>query len=338
MIACDESSRIKNYKSKTYKALNTLKPDMVYTRAMTGTPNPHDVMDFYPQLRFIGELNGVSPVIYRNRYARMGGYMGKQVLGINEYNKEELMGIIDRSAFIAKKSDWTDLPEKVYKMVEGEMTTKQRDAYREMLADAVYYLNENDVITAPMVISQMLKLQQIASGFILDAEGRGHQLMPFKETPKFKMISELISDINSKVIIFTHHRYSTAQMMEAYPDFAYLKSGMSPEQMREQKDRFNNNDKCGGIIAQTAVGARGHTLLGTSSNRCSNAVFFENTYNLEDRIQAEDRNHRHGQDAEIVQIWDTVVSYQEKQVIKALWERKDMMNSILDVLKSTHSS
>lgn len=338
-LALDESHRIKNPSSNLTKfVLGQLMKDAVVRRGGTGTPYGNSVVDLYPQLRLAGELQGVSHVLFKRRYAELGGFMGKKVVGIDESNKDGLFRLIDDNGFRALKSDWTDIPDKLYKSLRVEMTPKISAAYREMKSDFCLMLNDEDVVSAAMIVTQMQKLQQISSGFIRTEEGDRHVIEPLASTPKFKALADVLdaNGATSKTLVFAHFSFTIQALREALYDLmsgvpaAYIVGGMTAENIREQKASFNQDGGPTVMVIQSQAGKEGHTLLGGPNVPCHTSVFFENTYDMIVRKQCEDRNHRHGQ-RNPVQVIDLVSSPVEAAAVAALQEKSDLAQKILDL-------
>ncbi len=328
-VFIDESTGVKNFQARRTKRLIEMCKEAEYVRIGTGTPMPQSVMDLWPQLRLIRELSGVNPYQFRNRYAVMGGYMGKKPVGIR--NEDELRELLDSCCFRATKPD--DAFPRSYGILNYEMTTEQRKHYKDMMEELIIELGDGEQVYAEMVITKLLKLQQIACGFIIDNEGNARDLMTPEQNPRVRALLGHIEDVHGKVIIFTHHRHSTTMLRKVLPGAEYLMGGMAPEEMTERKDRFNGDPECRWLIGQASTTSRGHTLLGgPGADRCHTTYFFENTYSLETRIQSEDRNRRIGQ-TDTVQYWDLVAAPIDMKVINALQSKRDLMKALIDFRK-----
>jgi len=330
MVVCDESHRIKNPKAKSTKAAITLFDQAKYKRVMTGTPMANNVIDLWPQLRAIGH-NGShrTPFTWRNRYGIMGGWMGKVVVGVQR--EEELKTIIDGCAFQAKKVDWLKtLPPKAYYTIQYDMLKAQKDAYKSIYTDRFLEVDDSE-ITASIVITALMKMQQITSGFMMDDEGKVVYLVEPYNNPKINAVKEVVSDIDGKVILFAHYRETIRLLQNSkIGKHVTIIGGMKRDEIAKAVFDFNNDDSVRFLIAQTATAKEGITLLGNMNVQCSTTVFVENTYSLIDRTQAEDRNHRHGQMAEQVSYYDMVGSKLEAKIIKALQNKKDLVKSVME--------
>jgi len=83
LIICDESQRIKSHSAAQSKAMHKLGDIAQYKMILTGTPIQNNPLDVFSQYRFVDKsIYGTSFYAFRNRYARMGGYGGHQVIRI----------------------------------------------------------------------------------------------------------------------------------------------------------------------------------------------------------------------------------------------------------------
>ena len=328
-VVCDESHRIKNPKAKSTKAAIALFDLSVIKRVMTGTPMANNVVDLWSQMRCIGH-NGIhrNPYTWRNRYGIMGGWMGKVVVGVQR--EDELKAIMDEHSFQAKKRDWMkSLPPKAYYTLGYEMNAAQKKAYNQIYKDRFMTIGEQE-ITAQIVITALMKMQQITSGFMMDDDGKVVDLVGWNN-PKINAIAEAVQDIDGKVILFAHYRNTIDLLYTRFGGEAVkIEGGMKREDIENVKYMFNNNDTVRYLIAQTSTAKEGLTLLGSEKSPCHTTIFVENTYSLIDRTQAEDRNHRHGQVADQVSYYDLVGSKIEARIIKALQDKKDLVKSVLE--------
>lgn len=328
---CDESHRIKNFKAKTAKTAIFLFDFATVKRVMTGTPMANSVVDLWSQLRAIGKHGSHrTPYTFRNRYGVMGGWMGKQIVGTQ--NEDELKLVLSHCSFRARKKEWmASLPPKAYYTLGYEMNARQKEAYKKIMKDRLLIFDDGSEVTAQMVITALMKMQQITSGFTLDDDGLVVDLCEGKN-PKMDAIKEMMEDATGKVIMFAHYRHTVNLLERAMQEYNPLvvRGGMDPDDIRDIVKAFNNDDSHRVIIAQTATAKEGLTLLGTKDMPCYTTVFVENTYSLIDRTQAEDRNHRHGQTAEQVLYYDLVGSPIESKIIRALQDKRDLVKTVME--------
>lgn len=333
-IVASESQKIKGHSSqRTGKAL-ILRRDAEIRRIETGTPWVQNVMDVWAQLRFINQLHGTNPFAFRNRYAKKGGFMGKQIIGIQEDRRPELEAMLDSCSFRALKADWCDIPEKRYGKRGFEMKGKQLQMFREMRAEFATMLRGEEIL-AHMVITQMTKLQQISRGFILNEDKKALEIVPPDKNPAIGALEDILEETQKKLIVFCGFRYSCEMV------WTYLKKiGLNPalimggvKDTMGQTRMFNDDSTSRVMVAQMSM-ATGFTWLGQpGKDRCSVTVFYEDTYNLEHRLQAEDRNHRNGQD-EDVSVIDLTGSVQDRAIWEARVEKQSIAEAVVNSIRS----
>lgn len=332
MFVIDESKALGNPSSGFTKAVIELAKRAKVVRELNGTPITQSPLDYFGQLRALGQLDGWNATNFKHRYVVLGGFMGKQIMPECK-NQEELAALLDSCTFRALKKDWRkDLPPKSYQTVHLEMTARQRGHYQTMMEE-FYTLIDEDVVTAEMVVTQLGKLRQISSGILLDA-GKEIVFEEPKTNPKIQAALEL-ADAPGKSIVVHYHKATGKLLIEAfraaglYP--ARIQGGMKPEDITLEKKMFNENPKCRVLVGQERATALGHTLIGAPGDRCTRTIFLENSFSLYARLQLEDRNHRGDQD-EPCTCYDLVTSPIDEIVIKSLLTKKDLANSMDDVV------
>lgn len=330
----DESSAIKNFQSSTARSVLDLSKRVKVIRLLNGTPMTQNVMDLFSQLKCLGELDGLNPYAFRNRFAVLGGYMGRKVAGVR--NEDELHKILDRCSFRALKKDWSDLPEKIYRPIRLEMTTNQRKHYREMLQD-FYTMVQGQEFTADMVVTQQDKLRQVASGILLD--GETHKLLdPIGDNPKVKAATDIIETGSGKVIVVHFYRQMGFEILKHFEkkgfNPAYIRGNMKPEALICEKHKFNNEPSCRVIVCQIQSAYQAHTLLGGEGNdRCHITYFHDQTFSLLQRAQMEDRNHRGAQDRAVL-YYDPIMSPIDQAQVDAIVKKKDMASLVVDAVRA----
>lgn len=337
LLVVDESSAIKNHKSDTAKAVLDLSKRAKAVRLLNGTPITQNVLDLYPQLRCVRELERMNPYVFRNRFAVLGGFMGKKVVGVR--NEVELQEIQTRCSFRAMKKDWADLPEKIYIPLRLEMTNKQAKKYKEMLQD-FYTMVDGHEFTADMVISRLDKLRQITSGILIDGD-KSVLLEEPKDNPKIKAALDLMEGGPGKMIIVYYYRrigievYDFLKKKKLNP--SYIRGQMKPEAIICEKHKFNNDSTSRVMVAQITASNKAHTLLGgEGDDRCHKMFFHDHTFSLGDRKQMEDRNHRGVQDRACL-YYDPIMSPIDEAQLSALADKQDIASRVVDVVRAMRS-
>lgn len=336
-LGIDESIKIKNHSSQQTKWVMALAKTASFVRNLSGKSVVAGPQDLYPQFRAIGQQNGVKFWAFRNRFCKMGGYKNKKVVGTK--NEEELQGLLERSAFIARKRDWGREGEKEYVQEPVAITDKQKKHYQEMDKDFVTYLDSGQEITADVVISKMMKLTQISSGFVYH-EGKPLYFEDPLKVPKMQRLMDIMEELHGKIVVCYHYSATGDSLLEALKAYnpTIIRSQMWMKKngvdVEGQKAIFNNSPDCRVMIAQITASKYGHTLIGgPDDDRCETMAFYESTYSLDDRSQVEMRNTYYDQDWSNLYL-DFVGTKAEANIAKNLAAKNKISDSIIDLYKT----
>ncbi len=331
LLAVDESTTIKSRTAARTKALTRIAKGVKYKRILTGSPITQSPLDLFSQCEFLakGCLQQASYWGFLNRYAKvqrrtLGAHSFQQVTGYQ--NLDELNSIIQPFSYRVRKEECLDLPDKVYMRREVDFTPEQKVAYNTMKKAAMTFLAEGQV-TASTVLSQMLRMQQICSGYVKTDEGVLVEL----PTNKIKALMSAIEETDGKMIIwcnFTHDlKRVAAELEKAYGVDSYrLFYGDTPTEERsaivaqfqepESPLRF--------FVGQPRSGGYGLTLT-----EAKTVIYYSNGFDLEVRLQSEDRAHRIGQTNKVTYI-DIVVNQSVDD--KILWALRRKLNLATEVM------
>lgn len=332
LLTLDESIQIKTNNSQQTKAAISLANEFAFVRELTGKPQTQGPHDLWGQMRALGiPMKNMNFWVWRNTFCRMGGYLNKKVLGAQ--NEEYLASIIDPYVFRASKKDWTDLPPKMYTIRDCAMGDSQRRQYNSMEQEFVTWLSSDEVVTVEMALTKYIKLAQIQFGFIIDENQKIHELVEPEKNPRLVALHDILEEIPGKLVVVYHHKYAGAVLETGLRDYrpAFIRGGMSPDELSEHKHSFNNDPLCRVICIQTIAGKYGHTLVGGEDivDQCSTMVFAENTWSLDTRSQLEDRIHRHGQKGESCLYIDLVGSPLDRRIARALQSKEDIFQAVM---------
>ena len=83
-----------------------------------------------------------------------------------------------------------------------------------------------------------------------------------------------MEEINGKLLVPYVYKYSGAFLTAALKQYnpAVLKGGMTKDEIKEQKIKFNEDDTCLIGLIQPSSHKYGHTLLGSKKKRCSTII------------------------------------------------------------------
>lgn len=288
MVVVDESTTIKNPNSKRTKAVTELGQLAKYRRILTGTPVANTPLDIYSQMVFLNK--DIFPYsknffAFRARYAVMGGYENRQVVGYK--NLEHLAEIVTKHSFQATKAQCLDLPERTTQIRSVELSTNTWGIYRTLVDELVVELG-NTEMPIDVAVTKITKLRQLTGGWIKDAEGNVHRVA----TEKFKELEALLDECQGqKIIIWTDFVHEILSLQKLHPKALVYYGAMNTGQRDEARHLFEDlNSGHDIIVIQNATGSTGLTL-----NAATVSIFYSNpTYPLH-KQQARERNHRIGQ-------------------------------------------
>lgn len=182
LLILDEAHYIKSPTSKRTRTMYKLAANSRYRLLLSGTP-AHIPLDWWSQFRIVAphEMMWKQKFSdYRNLVAHMGGPTGSWVVGYRPSVVDTATAAV-RSYSHAVKSDVLKLPKPIITVVPVEMSPEERRAYAQMERDLVVELKGEEVMNAQIVLTKMLRLQQITSGALGDREINSTKLRACRE-------------------------------------------------------------------------------------------------------------------------------------------------------------
>jgi len=332
MIAIDESTTIKNPSAKRTKAILALGKAAKYRRILTGSPVTKSPLDLFTQCGFLNSylLGYDSFYAFRNRYANMidRNFGGRRVQLIGSYKRlDELADKLKAFSYRVLKDDCLDLPDKVYIRREVDLTDEQTKAYSTMKSAALASL-EGKMATAPHVLTQMMRLHQITCGHLKNDDGTITDI----KNNRLKELINLLDEVEGKVIIWANYVHDIEHIVkEISKEFGedsivQYYGAISAEQRQENIEKFQDpNSKTKFFIGNPQTGGYGITLT------CANTVvYYSNGYDLEKRLQSEDRAHRIGQMKSVTYVDFIAPKTVDEKIVKALRSKMNIANQIMD--------
>ena len=304
MVILDESTSIKNLKASRTKAIIKLGKLARYKRILTGSPITKSPLDLFSQCAFLDKklLGYENFTVFKSRYAVMysierGGYN----IQIPKYyvNLEELEYKLKNFSYRVRKKDCLDLPEKMYVQRNIELPDEQRLAYEKLKATALILL-KNDEVSYNNKLTELLKLQQVANGFVKTNDGN---IVDFKTNAKLKELMSILEESEDKCIIWANYVHNIEMIKkklgEVYGENSVVSIyGKDSVDIRNKAvESFQSDDRCRFLVGNPTVGGYGLTLTAAKY-----VIYFSNSYNLEVRQQSEDRAHRYGQTSQVTYI------------------------------------
>jgi len=296
-IILDEYIKIKNNKARQTKQAIKLCDKTDYVHALCGTPitqGPGDA--FAPSLAVDkGRYFGFSENKFLGKYFYWMDYVK-----VPKPNTATIVSNkIYQNAIRFLKKDCTDLPEQRFQTIELDIG-KNKKNYDEMVKYSLTIIDNDQKVTAPIILVQILRLSQITSGFVKTEKG----IVPFDYQPKMQAVEELFSNnFSHQFVIWSRFTYDVTRIAELC-----IKLGLTYGCLLGQADNVRDiyvpkpgkervevlkkfkEEKIQVMIGTTKTGGMGINELA----RAERVVYYSNDYSYLNREQSQKRTNRTG--------------------------------------------
>ena len=330
MMAIDESTTIKTPTARRTKNIIGLGKHAKYKRIMTGSPITKNPLDLYTQCEFLDPwlLDFTSYYAFRNRYAEMKTMhlRGRSIQVVSEFkNLGELSETVKNFSYRVLKEDCLDLPPKNFIKRHITLTPAQKKIYEQMKKAAMAVLN-GKVTTTMTVLTQLMRLHQITCGHFTADDGSIQEV----ESNRLNELMSILEETEGKAIIWANYQRDVAQIIE-HIEKKYGKGsivdyyGLTPQEDRQDNIRkFQNNSNCRFLIGTPQTGGYGITLT-----QANTVIYYSNGYDLEKRLQSEDRAHRIGQKKSVTYVDLICENTVDEKIVKALRNKINIASEVL---------
>lgn len=336
MVIVDEITYVKHHGTNRSRALRLITKDIPYRIGLTGSPITNSPMDAFAEFWVIHDrLFGTNFWQFRNRYFQNKGYYYPDWQPRKD-QMDELADKIGDYSIRVKKEDCLDLPPVVFETREIEMPAKMKQDYREMKEQLVLEIGEEGVVaTAKVVLTKIIRLAQITSGFIVDEEKVLHEL---DYNPK---LAELIQMLEGELMVDRIAGKPTCKKVIIFARFIHTIENLEAELINYNPstlygatsnkqgaiDKFQDDPTCRILITQLA------TAFGYNATAADTMIYFEHDFSVEHRIQSLGRNNRIGQTADKLTVIDLVVKDSiDGYTLASLEAKEDIANYIYNIL------
>ena len=336
IMVVDESTTIKTPTAKRTKTILMLGQYAKYRRILTGSPVTNSPLDLYSQCTFLNEelLGHASFYSFRNRYAHMinKNFGGRRVQIVSSYQRlDELEEILKEFSYRVLKEDCLDLPEKIYIKRNIQLTDEQEKAYSTMKSAALALL-KGKMATAPHVLTQMMRLHQITCGHLKNDDGTITKL----KNNRLDELLDLLDEIEGKAIIWANYVHDieeiTTAIKKKYGENSIVQyyGAIDSKTRQDGINKFQDiNSPVKFFIGNPQTGGYGITL--TAANT---VIYYSNGYDLEKRLQSEDRAHRIGQKKSVTYVDLIAEKTIDEKIVKALRKKINIASEVMgDTLK-----
>jgi SNF2 family DNA or RNA helicase len=331
MMVIDESTTIKTPTSSRSKNTEKVGRTARYRRIATGSPVTKSPMDLYQQCAFLSDgcLNISSYYVFQARYAvtverQLNSHSFKQIVGYRRL--DELKEKLDRFSFRVKKEECLDLPDKLYVKREVDLTDEQALAYSDMRHLAMAQI-EGGLVSTVNALTQLMRMHQIVCGHVKLDDGT------IKELPhnRIKELLSIIEETDGKIIVWATYRHDIEAIKLALSKeygmnavATYFGDTKAEDRQRIVTDFQDPDSELRFFVGNPSTGGYGLTL--TAANTM---IYYSNSFDLEKRLQSEDRAHRIGQTKNVTYIDLIAVGTVDEKIVKALRNKINIATQVM---------
>jgi len=330
LMVIDESTTIKNPSAKRTKNIIELSPQTKYRRILTGSPVTKNPLDLYSQCQFLSSwlLDFSSYYAFRNRYAEMKTLHmhGRSIQVVDKFkNLGELSDQLKGFSYRVLKEDCLDLPDKIFIKRQITLSPDQRKLYEQMRKEALAVLNGKQVTTVN-ALTQLMRLHQITCGHFTADDG-SIQRIPNNRVSE---LMDILEETEGKAIIWAHYQWDIKDIIKEIvkvhgPGSVVDYYGLTPQNERDiNRKRFQEDEKCRFLVGTPQTGGYGLTL--TAANT---VIYYSNGYDLEKRLQSEDRAHRIGQKKSVTYVDINAQDTVDEKIVKSLRKKINIASEVL---------
>jgi len=330
LMAIDESTTIKNPKALRTKSIVEISKMAKYRRVLTGAPVTKNPLDLYAQCYFLDpeHLGHGSYYSFRMRYAIMktAFISGRSIQLVSGFrNLAELSEKLKPFSYRVLKEDCLDLPPKIYMKRTIDLTSEQKKVYKQMKEEALAELHGKQ-ITTMTALTQLMRLQQITCGHFVADDGTTQQI----KSNRLDELMDILDEVEGKAIIWAHWQRDIQNIIKEIkkvhgPCSVVDYYGLTPQDQRDKnKDAFQNDSKVRFLVGTPQTAGYGLTL--TAANT---VIYYSNGYDLEKRLQSEDRAHRIGQKKSVTYVDIIAEDTIDKKIQDSLRKKINIASEVL---------
>jgi superfamily II DNA or RNA helicase len=324
-VCVDEIGGYRNGRAEKTKLLRKYVAPKDYVWGLTGSPIPRAVTDVW------GPCSCLTPntvpkffTIFRDQLMlKKGPFRWEAKRGA----EERAVACMQPSVRF-KLSDVTELPERVIKYYQADLTSKQSYVYEAMRKQSIALVGAHkiDALNAGAVLS---KLMQIAIGYVYTRDGK---TIHMDNTPRLQLILDLIDSTQRKVLLFAPFKSAVAAFS------AFLTTNKVSHAVVTGDTTLKNRDQIFGDFQDTSKykviaahpGCMSHSLTLTKANT---TIWAGPVTSLETFQQANGRTYRVGQDDKtlVAMVGGTPM---EERMYKLLAANENLQNRFLEIVEA----
>lgn len=330
LIVCDEGHKIKTHNISASKAMHRLGAKAGYRLLLTGTLITNKAIDVFSPYKFLNPtIFGTSFYAFRSRYFDMVGY-GNHTPVLKKSMEAELSARLHSIAYRAAKADCLDLPETTDVVRQVELEPAARKIYRSLVKESFAELASGEV-TAPNVLTRLLRLSQLTGGFLGNDENAAVQQISSAKLSAMEDILDSAVAEGQKLVIIARFLPEIRAICKEL-DGRGLRYACITGEVQDRAAQvalFQNDPDVPVFVGQIATAGLGLTLTAAST-----MVFYSLDYSMSNYEQAKARIHRVGQRNPCTYIHLIAKGTVDEKVLAALRNKADLAKALVDDCRS----
>lgn len=325
LIIADEGHKLKENRSRQSKGMHALGDKARYKLLLTGTVITNRELDVFSEYRFLDQrIFGSSFYAFRNRFFDMTGY-GNHIPVFRKSMTDEFLKRMHCIAYRVTKKECLDLPEIREEIRKIELEPKAMKMYRELEEDCYTELKSSEV-SAPNVLTKILRLSQLTGGHLTDDEHK----MEAVSHAKLDALSDILDSAmeeNQKVVVMARFvaEMDDIQDLLSKKGIGYVAVRGGVKDRNEEVRRFQEDSECRVFIGQIAAAGVGLTLTAAHI-----MVFYSLSYSSSDWDQAKARIHRVGQKQDCLYIYLIAKGTVDTKILRSLRNKVSLARMLVD--------
>jgi len=208
---------------------------------------------------------------------------------------------------------------------EIELTPQQQKVYKQMKQEALATLN-GKTVTTMTALTQLMRLHQITCGHFSADDGSIQSI----KNNRLSALLEIIEEVEGKAIIWAHYQHDVKTIVKAIEkeygpgSVVHYYGKTLPEQRIKALKNFKEKYKCRFFVGTPQTSGYGLTLVTANT-----VIYYSNGYDLEKRMQSEDRAHRIGQKKSVTYIDLIAEETVDTKIVKSLRKKINIASEVM---------
>lgn len=326
ILVIDESSFVKNHKTKRFKMFKRIIPYFKKIILLTGTPSPSkNLIELFSQVYLLdqGIRLGKYITYFLKKYYTLSTY-GYYSYDLRPGSREQITNKIKDLCMTLQAKDYIKLPGIIKTTITVDMPTEAKKIYKTTEKKFLIDI-QNDRINIANATVKISKLKQIAAGGIYNNDKK--YLILHKT--KIETLQEISGNFDSNVLCVYQFNFEKELILSAFPDAKILGGEPTEKENNELINQWNNK-KIKLLCCHPKAGGHGLNLQDGGNV----IVWLSPDWSLEATMQLNARLYRQGQKKKVYVYTIACKNSIDIAIIKNLGSKDQSQKSLINALKN----